>query len=172
LTKITNMTPTEMATTADHRGKTNLFREEALDAFQEPDAEGVPLRISPQWSRRTYWSLLATMGAGLVSGAAVSVADYAEGPAVVRVDRRIDLTTSSGGIIRAINVDQGDHVTAGQALVQPHAEAELQELERATRPGYVVHSKPPRYRDRASTQYRSKSGHDSGDGRRETRRNG
>jgi hypothetical protein len=61
-----------------------LFREEAL---RSDEAEAAPPRVapvSPRWTARGYWALLALVAAGLVASVLIRVAEFARGPAVVR----------------------------------------------------------------------------------------
>jgi hypothetical protein len=68
----------------------SLFRAEALHFRAEdlrhgdPAGSGRPAPVSPRWTARTYWVLLALVAAGLLGSAQVRVAEFARGPAVVR----------------------------------------------------------------------------------------
>src|SRR5207245_1203687 len=53
--------------------------------------------------------------------------------AVVRVDKRLDLTTATGGVVVAVDVQPGAHVRAGQTLVHFQTTQETAELERINR---------------------------------------
>jgi biotin carboxyl carrier protein len=108
----------------------SIFRQEAVDALQEADKEGAVLQLLPQWSRWAYWFVVAVVAAALAYAAAAWVGDYAEGPAVVRVDGSLDLTTTSGGVVTAVEVQPGQKVEAGQVLVRFHSGQEQQELAR------------------------------------------
>ena len=77
-----------------------LFREEALlfreDQRGHDDPAGQDQRsqgqrsqgqrdpVSPRWTARAYWVLLALVAAGLLGGTQVRVGEFARGPAVVR----------------------------------------------------------------------------------------
>lgn len=67
-----------------------LFREEAL-LFREdlrrhddPAGQGRPAPVSPRWTARAYWMVLALVVAGLLGSAQLRVGEFARGPAVVR----------------------------------------------------------------------------------------
>jgi biotin carboxyl carrier protein len=111
----------------------SIFRQEALDAVRGGPEEGAVLHLLPRWSRWAYWFMVAVVVAGLGYAGAASVGDYAEGPAVVRVDGRTDLTTAAGGVVTQVQVRPGEKVKAGQVLVRFYAGSERQELERINR---------------------------------------
>src|SRR5215472_8382373 len=110
-----------------------IFRDEAVEALEAPEEDGALLRLLPGWTRTAYWLVLATVIAGLGYSASASVNEYAQGPAVVRVEGRVDLTTATGGIVVGIDVQQGDRVKQGQLLVRLHVQQETQELDRIKR---------------------------------------
>ena len=68
----------------------SLFRAEALRfraedlRHDDPAGFGRLVPVSPRWTARTYWVLLALVAAGLFGSAQMRVAEFARGPAVVR----------------------------------------------------------------------------------------
>ena len=68
----------------------SLFRAEALGfraedlRHDDPAGSGWLVPVSPRWTARTYWVLLALMAAGLFGSAQMRVGEFARGPAVVR----------------------------------------------------------------------------------------
>jgi membrane fusion protein (multidrug efflux system) len=66
--------------------------------------------------------------AAISYGSVARVAEYAEGPAMVRVEGRLDLTASTGGIVIGVDVQPGSEVQAGQVLVRFQTESERQDL--------------------------------------------
>lgn len=110
-----------------------IFRKEALDALQSSDQEGALLKLVPGWSRYAYWFILVLVVAGIAYSAAASINEYASGPAVVRVDKRLDLTTATGGVVSRVDVQAGARVRAGQVLVRFQTTQETAELERINR---------------------------------------
>jgi multidrug efflux pump subunit AcrA (membrane-fusion protein) len=112
---------------------TDLFSPEATAALEAGGREGKPLALSPAWVARSYWLLVAGTLAAVLFTALAHVGDYARGPAVVRVDGRLDLTSAAGGIVLSVDVEPGTAVTAGQRLVRFHAEPERRELEQMER---------------------------------------
>jgi multidrug efflux pump subunit AcrA (membrane-fusion protein) len=105
-----------------------IFRAEAVEAVEQGARAGAPLRLTPRWIDATYWLLLATVGAGLLYAWVARAGEYAHGPAVVRVDGRLDLTTAAGGVVMAVDAAAGDRVTAGQVLVRFQTGSERQEV--------------------------------------------
>jgi membrane fusion protein (multidrug efflux system) len=108
-----------------------LFRKEALDALEAANARsGEVLHISPSWTRSAYWVLLAALAGSLSFGAFGTVGEYASGPAVVRVEGRLDLTATANGTVERVAVQPGQRVAAGQLLVRFNGAQETAELER------------------------------------------
>jgi multidrug efflux pump subunit AcrA (membrane-fusion protein) len=110
-----------------------IFREEALDALQSADSEGALVKLVPGWSRYAYWFILIIVIAGIAYSAAASVTEFASGPAVVRVDKRLDVTTALGGVVLDVAVHSGDRVKAGQILMRFQTTQETHELARINR---------------------------------------
>jgi multidrug efflux pump subunit AcrA (membrane-fusion protein) len=105
-----------------------LFRAEAIEANAHLPRVGAPLRLTPRWIAATYWLLVATVAAGLLYTVLARVGEYAHGPAVVRVEGRLELTTAAGGVVMTVDARAGQTVAAGQVLVRFHTESEQQEL--------------------------------------------
>lgn len=110
-----------------------IFREEALDALQSSDQEGALVKLVPGWSRYAYWFILLIVVGGLAYAAAASVTEFASGPAVVRVDQRLDVTTALGGVVLEVAVHSGDRVKPGDVLMRFQSTQELQDLQRIKR---------------------------------------
>jgi multidrug efflux pump subunit AcrA (membrane-fusion protein) len=111
----------------------SLFRREAEEAHEGAGQRGVPLALAPRWINRTYWVIVAAVATALLFAVVAKVGEYAHGPAVVRALGRLDLTTTTGGIVMAIDVEPGAQVVAGQTLVRFHTENERQELDHLDR---------------------------------------
>jgi multidrug efflux pump subunit AcrA (membrane-fusion protein) len=106
------------------------FRQEAIDYHAGDRRDGALLRLSPRWTRWSYWLLLATLVAAAAYGAVGHVHEYASGPAVIRVEGRLDLTAKSDGTVATVSVQPGQRVAEGQPLVQFFMEQEHAERER------------------------------------------
>ncbi len=90
-----------------------------------------PLRLSPVWSRVSYWVLLGALGAFLVFSLVGEIDEYATGPAVVQIAGRTDLTALAAGTVAAVEATAGQRVKAGQNLVRFNATREVAELARS-----------------------------------------
>jgi membrane fusion protein (multidrug efflux system) len=107
------------------------FRHAALEAHASTGyALARPLQLSPRWVWRAY-RLLAiatvTSFAYLVFG---TMAEYAAGPAIVRIEGRTDITASEPGIVAEVPVTPGQRVAAKQILVNLQNAREMLDLER------------------------------------------
>jgi biotin carboxyl carrier protein len=111
-------------------GDDSLFRREALEQYQALDEANDPLRISPAWTRWSYWTLLGALAAALIFSLVGDVREYASGLAVVWMGNRDDVTTESAGTVGAVEVSAGQRVRPGQVLVRLHEAQEAAELAR------------------------------------------
>jgi membrane fusion protein (multidrug efflux system) len=110
-----------------------LFRKDAWELYQRGDREGELLRTSPKWIVRAYRLLVvvfATLAVLLISGKST---EYAQGPAILRAQGRVDLSAKLAGTVRFIDVLPGQKVSTGQVLVRFDDTAEQAELERVRR---------------------------------------
>ncbi|RKH13172.1 HlyD family efflux transporter periplasmic adaptor subunit [Corallococcus sp. CA047B] len=115
-------------------GKPSIFRKEALDYYQlHRRHEGDVLRVAPRWTRWSYPLLMALVAVVLVFCSLGSVSEYAAGPALIRVERRVRLTAPETSVVTSVAVRPGQHVTPGQVLMSLQPEAELRELTRLQR---------------------------------------
>jgi membrane fusion protein (multidrug efflux system) len=109
-----------------------LFRVEALEHATSA-APGDVLRISPSWTRWTYWLLAAAAFVALGYLVLGRVSQYATGPAVVVISGRVDVVAYLSGTVSSVEVASGDRVEAGEKLVTLHAAKETAEVERIQR---------------------------------------
>ncbi|HEY0511006.1 MAG TPA: GAF domain-containing protein [Thermoanaerobaculia bacterium] len=108
-----------------------LFREEAVEHHNVGlRGEGDVLRVDPGWMRWTYRLLLAVLAGGLLFTVLAKVREYAEGPAVVRLGGRSDLTANADGTVSQVVVAPGERVDAGRLLVRFYGAREAAELAR------------------------------------------
>jgi membrane fusion protein (multidrug efflux system) len=115
-------------------GKPSIFRKEALEHYQQyRRQEGDVLQLAPGWTRWTYWGLMLMLGVGLLMCLVGTVSEYASGPALVRVERRRDVTAQGAGVVATVEVQPGQRVAAGQTLVTLQSEDELSALARIER---------------------------------------
>ena len=111
-------------------GDEALFRREALERYQVLDEAHDPLRISPAWTRWTYWTLLAALLGAAVFSLVGDVKEYASGIAVVWMGNRDEVTADAPGTVTAVDVAPGRQVQAGQVLVRLHQGQEAADLAR------------------------------------------
>jgi membrane fusion protein (multidrug efflux system) len=110
------------------------FRQEALDHYRlQKSGYGKVLELSPGWFRPTFWLLLSLVGIALLFLALNDVREYAEGPALVKIEGRTDLTALTPGTVLSVAVEPGQRVARGQLLVRFHDTTEADELERIKR---------------------------------------
>jgi membrane fusion protein (multidrug efflux system) len=107
-----------MSAREDEAARTPLFRAEALQHHAGERQEGELLRLSTSWPSRAYWPLVAAIGVGLVYCALGTVNEYASGPAVVRIEDRADVTATFAATVAQVLARPGQHVEAGEPLVQ------------------------------------------------------
>ncbi len=111
-------------------GDDALFRREALETYQALDEANDPLRISPAWTRWSYWTMLGALVASLLFAYFGQVKEYAAGIAVVWMGNRGDVTTEAAGTVSAVEVTAGQRVQPGQALARMYDAQEAAELAR------------------------------------------
>ncbi|HLK99988.1 MAG TPA: efflux RND transporter periplasmic adaptor subunit [Myxococcaceae bacterium] len=113
--------------------RSKIFREEALRHHEGSQQDGDVLRISPSWTRWTYWELLALLLAALGYSLLGTLPEYASGPAVVKVEGQSHLTVDAPGIVASVAVRPGQRVEADTALVSFRSQEETVSLERIQR---------------------------------------
>ncbi|MFE8599015.1 efflux RND transporter periplasmic adaptor subunit [Archangium violaceum] len=107
------------------QGKPSIFRKEALEYYQHyRRQEGDVLQLAPGWTRWTYAVLMVMLGVALLVCVIGTVSEYASGSAVVRIERRTEVTTPAGGVVASVLVQPGQRVEAGQLLVTLQSEEE------------------------------------------------
>src|SRR5262249_56034880 len=67
----------------------DIFRREALEHHVRPRREGDLLRLTPGWTRATFWLLVAVVVGGLAYALLGRGSEYASGPAGVRVAGKV-----------------------------------------------------------------------------------
>jgi multidrug resistance efflux pump len=104
------------------------FRPEALAYHARGSQQADVLHITPQLMRAVFWfvALLVLVVLSFISSAQVT--DYAEGPALVLLDGRQDVTASRAGVVVEVMTHAGSRVHEGDALLQLHSATEAAEL--------------------------------------------
>jgi membrane fusion protein (multidrug efflux system) len=111
-----------------------LFRRRVVEQMLRPaQADADPLRLSPLWTRISYWVLLLALAVFLAYSLIGRVDEYAAGTAVIEMGGRTDLTALEAGTVSAVETAPEQRVRAGQVLVRFDDARERAELERAER---------------------------------------
>ncbi|MEQ1503348.1 MAG: HlyD family efflux transporter periplasmic adaptor subunit [Myxococcota bacterium] len=101
----------------DPDGAAGPFRREALEARAGADQRAALLDDRAPWAGCVYRALVAVAAVAVVLGWCVPMGDWCEGPAVVRLVGRRELTAPVAGAIAEVGVVPGEAVVAGQPLV-------------------------------------------------------
>src|SRR5205823_7767774 len=110
-----------------------LFRREAIEHRAQAGSRGALLRMSPAWTRYSYWLVvIVVVGAGLYA-ALGTLHEYAMGPALIRAERRREVTARAAGTVSAMVVQPGQRVAAGELLMRFHDADEAAEADRLER---------------------------------------
>ncbi|MFL5350539.1 MAG: HlyD family efflux transporter periplasmic adaptor subunit [Hyalangium sp.] len=107
-----------------------LFRQEALEYYNQGEYQGSLIQLTPFWVRATYWVVVALMLTLAVGLSVVSVHEYAQGPMLIQVQGVEDITSTAGGRVSRILVSRGQRVRAGEPLVELYARGETAERDR------------------------------------------
>lgn len=108
----------------------SMFRVQAIRHAERGRGEGALLRLSPEWTRWTYWILVAVFAVGALYTTFGTLHEYASGPAVVWVTGRLNVTAPVAGTVSSIEAQPGQRVEAGALLVHFHSAREVAELDR------------------------------------------
>lgn len=110
-----------------------IFRREATEHHAASLTTDQLLRLGPGWTRWTFWLMLAAVVAAVAFASVVHVNEYATGPAIVRVEGRLELTAPFAATVANVLVQPGQRVTVGTPLVQFSQDDEQAELARIDR---------------------------------------
>ncbi|MET0406243.1 MAG: HlyD family efflux transporter periplasmic adaptor subunit [Cystobacter sp.] len=108
----------------------SLYRQEALEHYNQGEERGSLLRLTPSWVRFTYWNLVAMALTVTVVLAVVRVHEYAQGPLLIQVQGVEDIPSTAAGRVIHLRVERGQYVRAGEPLVELYARGEAAERER------------------------------------------
>ncbi|MCG8461088.1 MAG: GAF domain-containing protein [Holophagales bacterium] len=112
-------------------GAPGVFRHQAVEQHLAGFGDrGKPLQVSPAWSHWVFRLLVMVFVVALIFAAVGSIHEYAEGPAIVRLGDRLDITATLAGTVGRAPVAVGQEVAAGELLVAFHQENEAAELAR------------------------------------------
>jgi multidrug resistance efflux pump len=105
-----------------------LFRKQALEFHRLGGVRGDVLHITPAMLGAMQALLFAIAVVGLTFVCTAEVRRYSNGPAVVLLDGRHDVTADRPGVIGSIDARVGQRVHAGDVLVHLSAQSETVEL--------------------------------------------
>jgi multidrug resistance efflux pump len=125
--------PPEPSNDATPANSQRLFREQAVEFHRRGGLRGDVLHITPGLLHAVQWFVFAIAACGVSFVCTAEVHKYASGPAVVLLDQRHDVSANRSGVVEAIEVKVGQHVSAGQVLVRLGAPSETAELNAAIR---------------------------------------
>jgi biotin carboxyl carrier protein len=111
----------------------SMFRVQAVKHAETGRGEGELIRLSPTWTRWSYWILVAAFAIGILYTTFGTLYEYASGPAVVWVTGRINITATVAGTVSSVDVEPGQRVDEGALLVRFHSAREAAELDRIQR---------------------------------------
>jgi len=106
-----------------------VFRSEALAHHRGGGVRGDVLRITPALLSAVQWCVLAIAACAFAFVCTAQVTDYAEGPALVMLDNRRDVTATRDGVIAEVEARVGLRVREGDVLLRLHGATEAAELE-------------------------------------------
>lgn len=107
-----------------------LFRQQALDEAARAGQRPSLLRITPRWTRWTFWVVVAACASALAYSFCGTIDEYAVGPALIRAEGRRPVTAAAEGSVATVDVRPGERVAAGRVLMRLHDAAEQAEYER------------------------------------------
>ena len=113
--------------------KRSPFRQEALAHYAGAQHQGSLLRMSARWTRWSFWLIVATFAAAVVYATFGRIHEYAVGPALIRVDGRVDVAAPRDGLIASVDIRAGQRVAENQPLLTLDDDG----LVRAARAGVV-----------------------------------
>jgi membrane fusion protein (multidrug efflux system) len=109
------------------------FRPQALEFHRQGGARGDVLHLTPRSFFFAHWSLVAAVAALCGFAWVGEIDEYASGPALVQVESATDITAQRSAVVAEVEVEPGQHVAAGQALLRMQASAEQAELDTVER---------------------------------------
>lgn len=116
------------------RPLSSVFRPEAIEHHSNStDDASAPLRLSTVWTRRTFRLIGLMASISVLFLITIHVNEWAEGPAVVRLDDREDVTATFSATVATVRVRPGDLVAQGDELVRLVVDDQRAELERIER---------------------------------------
>ena len=107
----------------------SVFRPEALAHHRGGGVRGDLLHITPALLLAVQWFVLAVAACAIAFVGTAQVTDYAEGPALVMLDNRRDVTATRDGVVTEVAARIGSRVREGDVLLRLHGATEAAELD-------------------------------------------
>ena len=104
------------------------FREQAVQHHIRGSVRGDVLHITPGLMSVVLWLVLAIMACAIAFVCTAQVTAYADGPAVVLLENRRDVTATRAGVVAEINTRIGAKVKEGDVLMRLYSATEAAEL--------------------------------------------
>jgi membrane fusion protein (multidrug efflux system) len=104
-----------------------MYRQEAIDHVIRRGMRGDVVRVHPAWVHSAYWLVLLALAGAAAFAMFAHVHEYAEGPAVVHITGRSEVTAHEAGTVTTLEVAANQEVKEGQVI------ARLYESEQAAR---------------------------------------
>jgi hypothetical protein len=109
---------------------TTLFRPRALERAGRANERADVLRLSPTWTRWAYWLIVGGAVTAVLYLMLAHVDEWAQGPALIRVQGTSEITAARSGTVASIAVEPGDTVEEGALLVSLTSDNERAQLDR------------------------------------------
>jgi Barrel-sandwich domain of CusB or HlyD membrane-fusion len=107
-----------------------LFRKQALEHAAGTHEQADILRLSPAWTNWGYWLIVSGAALAIAYFALAHVDEWAQGPALIRVEGTLEMTASASGTVAQVHAEPGQRVVAGSELITLTAYKERAELAR------------------------------------------
>ncbi len=108
-------------------GERELYRQEAIEHVIRRGMRGDVVRVHPGWIHGAYWMVLLSLAGAAAFLWFARIHEYAEGPAIVHVTGRSEVTAHEAGTVTSLEAQAGQEVKEGQVL------ARLYDTEQAAR---------------------------------------
>jgi hypothetical protein len=100
------------------RGRSEIFRQEAIAAFVRRGRRGDVVRVHPRWIGAAYWLVLCAFAAAAAFVALARIPQYTDGSAIVRYTDRKNVVATESGTVASIEVARGQRIHAGEVMAR------------------------------------------------------
>ncbi len=99
-------------------GEREIYRQEAIDHVIRRGMRGDVVRVHPGWVHAAYWIVLLALAGAAAFAVFARVHQYAEGPAVVHITGRSEVTAHEAGTVTSLEVSANQEVKEGQVIAR------------------------------------------------------